>query len=804
MVQAARQSEIRSEHLLTDMLVAQGWDPRRPPAGDLLRQQEYKDIAHLLEALQGQSKTGRGGDGLPEAIVVDRVTLQPLIVIEAKASASHIVMAESDALHYGQACVAAGLSPLVAALAGTDEDNFKLRVLKWTGNDWVHVTYESEPISWLPNRADVDRLLPHGAPSELRPTVPPAEVLAQRADEINRLLRESGIQDAFRPGVVGAIMLALWQSQGNLRKTPDHILSDINQACRKAFWKARKAELQESLQVPEANEKLAIHARRIVTILERLNVHVLTAEHDYLGQLYETFFRYTGGNTIGQYFTPRHIASFMADLTEVGPQDVVADISCGTGGFLVAAMNRVLVRKRLSRAQLVKLVKNRLIGIEQVPMTAAICVANMILRGDGSTGIHNKDAFTWKGFPTGKASIALLNPPFPHKKTDRPSEDFVDKALEALKVGGQLAVIVPTSLMVRSNKRKWRDRILKRHTLEAVIGLPDELFQPFASSYTTVLLIRKGQPHRAERDVFFARITNDGLRLRKRARLPIPGSQLDEVKLAYEQHRSVAGLCGWGKVGPVWGAGLYVPSRPLTDDALIDGVAEIIRERSAFVVRYAPSLVRFHEQLALNKVSIVSARAKDFGSKANTIGAYFWISYGQKALHNKTGLAPGTSLVISATSQDNGAYGFFDFEPLLRPPFVTVPSTGSYGEARVQERPCGVADDCLILTPKKDTPREYLYIAAAVIRSERWRFNYGMKVTPARIAAYPLVVDSARLAVIQEHLDNADRIEGAALLAGEDDADREIAKQRLIEIAADPDEVVRGDELDSRLGALLQ
>jgi type I restriction enzyme M protein len=803
MAQPARLAEVRAEHLLTDMLVAQGWDVRRPPAGDLLRQQEYRDVMHLLEAFRGQSKTGRGGDGLPEAVVVDRVTLQPLIVVEAKSSASDLKKAEAEAIHYGRACLALGQTPLVAALAGTEEDNFKLHVYKWTGNDWVLVTYEGEPISWIPNRADVERLLPLGSPSELRPTVPPAEVLAQRADEINRLLRESGIQDQFRPGVVGAIMLALWQSRGDLRKSPEHILGDINSACEKAFWKAKKPELQKSLHVPEDNERLAVHSRRIVTILERLNVHVLTAEHDYLGQLYETFFRYTGGNTIGQYFTPRHIANFMAELTEVGPQDIVLDISCGTGGFLVAAMNRVLVRKRLSRAQLVELVKHKLIGIETVPMTAAICVANMILRGDGSTGIHNKDAFTWKGFPANRATIALLNPPFPHRKTDRPPEHFVDRALEGVRAGGEVAVIVPTSLLVRREKGKWREALLKRHTLEAAIGLPDELFEPFASSYTTVLLIKKGLPHRADRDVFYARITNDGLRIRKSARVPIEGEQLTAVLDAYRTHKTIAGLCGWGKAGTVWGAGLYVPSRPLTEHELVRGVAGTIRERSAFVVRQAPSLVRFRRYLAERTTPLAQPRQRAFGDTPGTIGAHFLIGYGQKSLHNKTHLRRGPCLIIAASARDNGSYGFFDFEDLLQPPFVTATSTGTPGEARVQELPCGVADDCLILTPKPGTPRELLYVAAAMIQSEQWRFNYGMKMTPARIAEYPIEVSPERLAWIREYLAQAAGVEAAALLVAEDEEDREIAHRRIAETEKHPETVLRGEELARRLEALI-
>ena len=101
-------------------------------------------------------------------------------------------------------------------------------------------------------------------------------------------------------------MLALWHSRGNIRRDPEYILRDVNAACRDALMGAAKANLAASIRVDAANKKLAKNAVTITSILERLNVTVLTAEHDYLGQLYETFFRYTGGNTIGQYFTPRH------------------------------------------------------------------------------------------------------------------------------------------------------------------------------------------------------------------------------------------------------------------------------------------------------------------------------------------------------------------------------------------------------------------------------------------------------------------------------------------------------------------
>jgi type I restriction enzyme M protein len=261
-------------------------------------------------------------------------------VIEVKASTIDLDIAIREVTNdCGRACVDAGYIPLAIAVAGTSEDDFAVRVFKWNGRRWYEATYEGNPIGWIPNKADAERLRVPSASPELRPSIPPPEVLAARADEINRLLRESDIKDEFRPAVVGAIMLAIWQSKGNIRKEPKYILSDINAACSAAFWHAQKPDLSKSLRVDEANATLAIKARRIVSILERLNVTVLTAEHDYLGQLYETFFQYTGGNTIGQYFTPRHITALTARLCEVGRRDIGLDPACGTGGFLIAARN---------------------------------------------------------------------------------------------------------------------------------------------------------------------------------------------------------------------------------------------------------------------------------------------------------------------------------------------------------------------------------------------------------------------------------------------------------------------------------
>lgn len=116
-----------------------------------------------------------------------------------------------------------------------------------------------------------------------------------------------------------------------------------------------------------------------------------------------------------------------------------------------------------------------------------------------------------------------------------------------------------------------------------------------------------------------------------------------------------------------------------------------------------------------------------------TINQLFEINYGQKEYHSKENLDPGDTLLISSQGVDNGCYGFFDILPKYRPPIITIPSTGSIGEASVQTSNSCVNDDCLVLEPKKKLPVDYLFYIVARVRIERWRYSYGRKITPYRI-----------------------------------------------------------------------
>ena len=822
---AVKASERRAEHILNDLLISQGWDLRRPPQGNVLYQHEYRAYTELMEPLLGASKTA-SGPGVPEAIIVDRSTIEPLAVVEAKRSSEEIAKALDEAQSYALAFIQNGYNPLAIGLAGTSDEEFALRVSKWNATKWVFVTYDRNPINWIPTLEDLGRIsIPRG-PAEIRPTIPPPEVLAERAEEINRLLRESDTKDEYRPATVAAIMLALWNAKGEIRRDPRYILRDINDSCRDAFIKAGKSDLAKSLRVDEANDKLKDKARRIARILERLNVTVLTAEHDYLGQLYETFFRYTGGNTIGQYFTPRHIARMMADICGVTKDDVVLDPTCGSGGFLVACMDRILVEHRLSRQQMVSLVKTHLIGFESEPVTAALCVANMILRGDGSTGVHRNDCFTAPSFPVGKATISLMNPPFPHKKTDAPAEKFVDRALEGLVHGGKMAVILPTSLLVKKDKGVWRRTALAHNSLIAVCELPNELFQPFASATTSIVFFEKGVPHNERRKTVFVRLNHDGLTLKKSARVYRPNepNQVPDAIDSILNKKTVPGFSGAvsikGKME--WAVGAYIPSAPPEDEEVHTGIDVLLRRHASFYTRYAPEIIAQREAIKEGDLvvepyrkalsSIRLATAFKLPSEEGTIGGFFDIFYGMKELHSREGIAPGRSLIISPTEEYNGCYGWLGFRHLVEPPFITVASTGSIGEAFVQLEPCAVNDDCLILLPKKGQKVNLaqMFIVAATLQIEKWRFTYGRKLTPSRIAEFK--ISTILESWVSEKLKALHSVIDASLAPyqptktdqrnDEDDTDYKLAQKRLDEIERNPKKIIRGSVLKKRLAKL--
>ena len=130
-----------------------------------------------------------------------------------------------------------------------------------------------------------------------------------------------------------------------------------------------------------------------------------------------------------------------------------------------------------------------------------------------------------------------------------------------------------------------------------------------------------------------------------------------------------------------------------------------------------------------------------------TIGQLFKIEYGQKEYHNKEWLegTEGKNILISSRGDDSGVFGFFDIANYYKAPVITVPSTGTVGQAFVQNNDCSVDDNCLVLIPQKKLLQEELFQIAFQIRLNKWKYRYGRQITPERLATQKISLIKSKL-----------------------------------------------------------
>lgn len=207
---------------------------------------------------------------------------------------------------------------------------------------------------------------------------------------------------------------------------------------------------------------------------------------DVLGNFYGEFMKYSGGDgqTLGVVLTPHNITELFCDLVDITKNDVIFDPCCGTGGFLLSGMNRMINEAKGHEDTINHIKKYQIHGIEVREDMFSIATTNMILRGDGKSNLKRKDFLKTPSEKLQKDNYTLgfLNPPYGQRKnkdTAHLSEIyFIEHLLDSLSVNGRCAVIVPQSAMVGKNKedKQVKKNILKNHTLEGVITLNKDTF----------------------------------------------------------------------------------------------------------------------------------------------------------------------------------------------------------------------------------------------------------------------------------------------------------------------------------------
>ncbi|MCH9034940.1 MAG: N-6 DNA methylase, partial [Planctomycetes bacterium] len=217
-------------------------------------------------------------------------------------------------------------------------------------------------------------------------------------------------------------------------------------------------------------------------------------------------------------------------------------------------------------------VKNKqLLGIEFQPKIYALAVSNMILHGDGKTNIFRGDCFAEAARIVGSRgpTVGLLNPPYKNKtvKEDKEELEFVLNNLECLQQDGKCVAILPITCATAPSGEiaQWKQALLERHTLEAVMSMPVELFHNSKTTVVTcVMVFTARRPHPRGKKTWFGYWRDDGfIKTKHRGRIDALGTWAEIESRwisAYRSREAIDGFSVLREVGPQdeWCAEAYL------------------------------------------------------------------------------------------------------------------------------------------------------------------------------------------------------------------------------------------------------
>ncbi|MBR6942941.1 MAG: N-6 DNA methylase [Fibrobacter sp.] len=239
---------------------------------------------------------------------------------------------------------------------------------------------------------------------------------------------------------------------------------------------------------------------------------------DALGEFYHEFIKFSNGDdgkALGIILTPQHLTEFMCDVSGLNKKSKVVDICAGSGGFLVTAMSKMF--KKANPSEIKKIREEGLYGVEADPHIYTLCIANMIVRRDGKSNIHYGSCFDTKianELRKKNIDVGLINPPY--SQDDYNELEFVEQLLSILTTRGIAVAVVPINCALGTTCKEVRERLFKKHTLEAVFSMPTEIFNPAASAPPCVMIWTANVPHPEDKKTFFGYFRDDGFVKRKK------------------------------------------------------------------------------------------------------------------------------------------------------------------------------------------------------------------------------------------------------------------------------------------------
>lgn len=279
------------------------------------------------------------------------------------------------------------------------------------------------------------------------------------------------------------------------------------------------------------NENIELNGRVLAYVVSELQKYsLLRTQTDVKGAAYEELVGANLRGDRGEYFTPRNVCDMAVKMVlSTYPAHRfsslrILDCCCGTGGFLVSAVNhfrQVFTEQEQAKSNDEQIVTDRVsarikeiatlnfFGIDINPFLVRTCQMNLVMHGDGSANVFQSDSLysptEWDNAEArakvgnGNFDIVVTNPPFggkavvddPHllsryelstydAKNPRsclPAEQmFVEAAMKYLKPGGKLAIVLPDGILNNPGLEFIRQWLFRHGKIIASIDLPKETF----------------------------------------------------------------------------------------------------------------------------------------------------------------------------------------------------------------------------------------------------------------------------------------------------------------------------------------
>ncbi len=569
----------------------------------------YKEDTNLTikrqPKLDGASKSGSGAKGSPEFIIKHNDYPEIALIVECKRDLRDHDKAEEEAKDYSAYLTENNVATL--AVSGSPSDYAITLKLKEASGEIL--TFNS--------------LLSFGKIIEYIERDKAQE--EKEAKEIINFARELGVylQDEIKirnnekPLVIAAIMIALKDKtfrkvyhdyeeddcklQMENRELLMNNLSDvISRSLDRALISDPKAaqDVKNSLAFmrskPAFKHKDTNGHTKLYNVIQGLEKHLFSNAHvntglDIIGKFYGEFVSDAGGDGsgLGIVLTPSHITDLMCELAELNIDSDVYDPCTGTGGFLVTAMSKMIKMARTDigdkeeeEKKIEHIKKKQIYGVELDTDMYSMAIANMIFKGDSYPDLLHGSCFKLEDKTLEREpDMALMNPPYSQK--DFRELDFIIHAADSIKKGGKVVAVVPKSVGTDRANNKLKAKLMKDHTLEAIISLPGDVFNGVGTS-TIIMIIKTGTPHHISRTkTMFINFEDDGFASKKK------GVRVEEnyeerkewlLETLYNQE-SVSGKSAYVRVDheDEWGVeahAYFVDYSKLTQENFIDDLKE--------------------------------------------------------------------------------------------------------------------------------------------------------------------------------------------------------------------------------------